>query len=332
MPFFSISAIVLSVIYGLVIGQNDAANSFGDWIGARVADVRIGLLLCGTFAFLGAFLEGGKVIKTIGGGIVPQIYMTNEIAFVGMIAAILWVFLASRYGLPVSTTHAAVGGIGGIGLALIVFGNMPQEAFNMKILLNIFICWISTPTTAMLLAFCGGYVILRFIKKFRLEQKIALPAKIMLTISSSYVAYTWGANDVANAMALLFGSNVLPAKAACAIGGASIAIGAIFLGRRVAETVGFQILRLTPIIGVIADFSAAITIHAFTQLEMPVSTTHALVGAIFGVGLAKGANLVNFKTIREIVIAWVLTPVITFAITFSVYFVYESFSVLLKGG
>jgi phosphate/sulfate permease len=65
MEIYTGIAIVLSIFYGFVIGQNDAANSFGDWIGARVGSVRTGLILCAIFAFAGAYFEGGKVIKTI---------------------------------------------------------------------------------------------------------------------------------------------------------------------------------------------------------------------------------------------------------------------------
>ncbi len=131
----------MSIIYGIAIGTNDAANSFGDWIGARVGPVRLGLMLCGIFAFL----EGGKVIKTIGGGIVPKTYLTTEIVIIGVVAAILWVFIASYLGFPISTTHSAVGGVGGIGFSLIIFGKIKVSEFNFnvlnfKILRNIILC------------------------------------------------------------------------------------------------------------------------------------------------------------------------------------------------
>lgn len=316
-------AIILSVIYGIAIGTNDAANSFGDWIGARVGPVRLGLILCGLFAFLGAFLEGGKVIKTIGGGIVPKTYLTTEIAIIGIIAAILWVFLASYLGMPISTTHSAVGGVGGIGLSLIIFKQMPANEFNLKVIRNIIICWFSTPTSAALISFIIGYIVLSFIKKSKIHRSATTFSKILLTISSSYVAYTWGANDVANSVALIAGANVVSMKTACIIGGVSIAIGTIFFGHKVAETVGFKITNINPIMGVCADFACAFTIHFFTQLKMPVSTTHALVGAIAGVGLARGINIVNFRILRDIIFAWVLTPIVCCCITFTIYSLFK---------
>jgi PiT family inorganic phosphate transporter len=324
MDTFIVLALILSVFYGIVIGQNDAANSFGAWIGSRVGKVRTGLILCGASALAGAFFEGGKVIKTIGGGIVPASYLTHEIAVIGIIASILWVFLASNWGLPISTTHSAVGGIGGIGAALILFGKMPASSMNLLVVRNIIICWLTTPIGSMILAFIIARIVLRLIVYFPSERKVNQVSKILLTISSSYVAYTWGANDVANSVALLVGSHIMTVHAACILGGVTIAIGAILLGHKVAETLGFGITDLTPLLSVCADISTAITIHFFTEFKIPVSTTHAIVGSIVGVGLARGVNIVNFKMIRDIVFAWGLTPILTFSITFIVYVVFTT--------
>lgn len=316
---YAIVAIVLSVIYGIAIGTNDAANSFGDWIGAKVGKVRVGLTLCGVFALLGAVLEGGKVVKTIGGGIVPKMYLTPEIAIVGVLAAMLWVFMASSLGFPISTTHSVVGGVGGIGLGLVLFGKMSSSEFNLKVVKNIIICWLSTPTGAALMGFVFAYIVLYVIRKGKIHRSATTFSKVLLTISSSYVAYTWGTNDVANSVALVAGSGIVSSKMACVIGGVSIAVGAIVFGKKVAETVGFKIANINPITGVCADLACAFTIHIFTNLKMPVSTTHALVGAIAGVSFARGINIVNFKMLRDIIFAWILTPVICCIITFLLF-------------
>jgi len=321
-------AILLSIIYGIAIGTNDAANSFGDWIGARVGPVRLGLILCGIFAFVGAFLEGGKVVKTIGGGIIPKIYITPEIAVIGIVAAILWVFIASYLGFPISTTHSAVGGVFGIGLSLVLFNKMKFNEINLNVIKNIIICWISTPTGAALIGFIIGYIVLSIVKRAKIHRSATTFSKILLTISSSYVAYTWGANDVANSVALLAGSGIVSSKTACIIGGASIAFGAIIFGKKVAETVGFKITNINPIMGVCADFACAFTIHFFTQIKMPVSTTHALVGAIAGVGLARGVNIVNFRILRDIASAWVLTPIICCCLTFIVFSLFKIIGIM----
>jgi phosphate/sulfate permease len=91
------------------------------------------------------------------------------------------------------------------------------------------------------------------------------------------------------------------------LGGLGIVIGLATWGWRVIETIGKYITELTPTRGFAAEFGAAITIVLASKLALPVSTTHTLVGAVLGVGLARGLNSLNLRTIREIVISWAIT-------------------------
>lgn len=306
--------IILSFGYGLAIGANDAANSFADWIGARVGRVMTGMFLCGGFALLGAIVEGGKVSKTIGKGIVSPEYLTVEVAMIGIIGAILWVFLATYFGMPISTTHSIVGGVAGLGMAMAV-------PVNWIILKKIVICWFATPTGACLIAIFIFTFLIFIIKKLKIQESFDKISKVLLTLTSCYVAYTWGTNDVANATALVSSSGALPIKMAVLIGGIGMFLGAVLFGAKVASNVGFNITRITPAMGICADLSAAITIHFFTQIKIPVSTTHALVGAIVGVGLVRGSKMVNLRIARDIAIAWVITPVVSGIVSFCLYHV-----------
>ena len=299
-----IITILLSAVYGFGIGANDAANSFAAWIGSRTGKVRTGMILCGSFALIGALLEGYKVSKTIGKGIIPPEYITIEAAVIGLIAAILWVITASFFGFPVSTTHSVVGAVAGIGIAV-------MAPLNLGVLKNIILCWMITPTGSLVIAFLIFSLLNFVLDVMNFKKQFMYISKILLTLTSIYVAYTWGANDVANATALVSASDVLSPRMACLVGGTGMLIGAVILGYRVAVNVGFNITRLNPISGISANLATAITIHTFTQLHMPVSTTHALVGAIFGVGIARGTNLVNFRVIRDIVLTWIITPIAT---------------------
>jgi len=321
--------ILLSILNGFAIGANDAANSFGDWIGARVGKPRTGMFICGTMALLGAILEGGKVSKTIGGGIVPPEYLTVQIAGIGLLAAICWVIFATYFGLPVSTTHSAVGAVAGIGIALSIPYWTGKSLDFVPIKWNVFqkivICWLVTPTASCLIAFLLYFTLINLLRRFHYEKTFYRWAKVLLTISSSYVAYTWGTNDVANAVALVSASKVLSIRTACIVGGSAMFLGAVIWGYRVAENVGFNITRLTPIMGVCADFSCAFVIHFFTQLKIPVSTTHALVGAVAGVGLARGVNVINLKLIRDIVFAWIATPLLTGIFSIIIFYIFRFF-------
>ena len=143
---------------------------------------------------------------------------------------------------------------------------------------------------------------------------------LLQIITACLVAFAHGSNDVANAIGPLsaayqaLSENVISAKAttpawALILGGVGIVIGLATWGWRVIQTVGKKITELTPSRGFCAEFAAAITILIASTLPMglPISTTHTLVGAVLGVGLARGINALNLKTMRDIIAGWAVT-------------------------
>ena len=137
-------------------------------------------------------------------------------------------------------------------------------------------------------------------------------------LSAGFVAFAHGANDVANAIGPLAAvinivkTGTVAMKSAVpawvlALGGVGIVVGLATWGWRVIETVGKRITDLTPTRGFSAEFSAAITIVLASKLGIPISTTHTLVGAVLGVGLARGLEALDLRTVRDIVISWVVT-------------------------
>jgi len=139
-------------------------------------------------------------------------------------------------------------------------------------------------------------------------------------LSACFVAFAHGANDVANAIGpmsavlsvAMAGGDSIAAKApvplwVLALGGVGIVVGLATWGWRVMETIGRKITHLTPTRGFSAEFGAATTIVIATKLGLPISTTHTLVGAVLGVGLARGIGAVNMSTIRDVVLSWVIT-------------------------
>jgi len=139
-------------------------------------------------------------------------------------------------------------------------------------------------------------------------------------LSACFVAFAHGANDVANAIGpmsavlsvAMAGGDSIAAKApvplwVLALGGIGIVVGLATWGWRVMETIGRKITHLTPTRGFSAEFGAATTIVIATKLGLPISTTHTLVGAVLGVGLARGIGAVNMGTIRDVVVSWVIT-------------------------
>lgn len=138
-------------------------------------------------------------------------------------------------------------------------------------------------------------------------------------LSACYVAFAHGANDVSNAIGPIAAAlNVIKYKSfyssansipswLLAFGGIGIVIGLATWGWRVIQTIGKKITELTPTRGFSAEFGAAVTILMATKLGVPISTTHCIVGSVLGIGLAKGISALNLKTVRQIVLSWIIT-------------------------
>ncbi len=149
-------------------------------------------------------------------------------------------------------------------------------------------------------------------------------------VTSCYVAFSHGANDVANAIApvaaiipLANGEMSLTAgipTELLALGGIGIALGCMTWGRRVMKTVGGRITSLTNTRGFSVDFAAATTVLVASKLGLPISTSHTVVGAVIGVGLARGLEAVDLSVIKKIVVSWLLTVPIA-AATSAVIFI-----------
>lgn len=149
-------------------------------------------------------------------------------------------------------------------------------------------------------------------------QKVEKIFGFLQIMSACLMAFAHGANDVANAIGPLSASiailttGVITTNApvptwALALGGFGIVVGLATWGWRVIETIGRKITELTPTRGFAAEFGAALTIVLASRLGLPISTTHTLVGAVIGVGFARGIGALNLTTTRDIVISWIVT-------------------------
>jgi len=307
--------IIICLFLGFTIGANDAANCVGADIGSGELSVSEGILLTCVFGFLGAVLMGSHVMKTLGKGIVPLTTLPSQsalyISMAGCLGAALWVMFATFFGLPVSTSHSVVGAIGGAGLAI------GAPVYYSK-LGGIFICWVVTPVGSMILAMVLYPVLSFLIRTLVSERFRAIVVRWLIIITSIYFAFTWGANDVANASGLMAGSGVFSNLVAVIIGASAIVIGVIIWGRKVIETVGFKITHLSPLMTVVAEIAAAVNVNIYTLFGIPVSTSHAIVGAVIGVGLSQGIKSVDAKIVRDMAFAWAVTPFASGLLSFTI--------------
>ncbi|HBA83145.1 MAG TPA: hypothetical protein DCZ95_03530 [Verrucomicrobia bacterium] len=300
---------------GWSIGANDAANSLGTAVGSKVLTLRQAILMIAVFGFLGAYFYGGSVTKTIGKGIVPlhELPRTEAtlIALVSAFSACCWVVLATYWKIPISTSHSIVGAVAGAGLAL----GAPVVWSKLR---DIFICWIATPFGAALLGFLL-YMLFKTILPKIIPARYARPTVSgLIIVSGCYVAFSWGANDVANATGVIAGAGLATPSVSVCIGGAAIVLGIVTWGYKVIETVGSELTTLSPIMAFSAQMASALNVHLYTLLGVPVSTSHSIVGAIFGVGLVRGMHMVNMRIMREIFICWIATPFASGILSFAI--------------
>lgn len=314
--------LLMGAAVGWSIGANDAANSLGTAVGSKVLTLRQAIILIVIFGFLGAYLQGAYVTKTVGKGIVPLDQLEKQVslyvALVASFAACVWVVLATYWKMPISTSHSIVGAVAGAGLAI-------GAPVKWKMLLDIFICWIFTPIGAAIL----GYIFFRILQNlfYRfLPRKFIKQIVFFLVIASGcYVAYTWGANDVANATGVISGVGVLTPKMSVIFGGLAIVLGITTWGYKVIETIGSEITRLLPIMALSAQLASAVNVHVYTLFGIPVSTSHSIVGAICGVGLVRGIRVLNFRIMKDMILCWLATPFISGIISYIILLVIKLF-------
>ncbi len=264
------------------------------------------------FATLGAVLQGDHVMKTIGKGIVKE-DLDYIAIFVALVCSGFFVTLATFFRIPTSTSQAIVGGVMGIGFAVGAEMDYPK-------LITIAESWIVCPLLVMALAFLLYHLLLLILKSIRISTLLVQNALGWMAIfSSCYVAYSMGANNAGNAVGPIANLGIINPTILLSIGGISIAVGAATYGKKVADTVGKGITPLDIPGALVAQASSAFGMHLFSIMGIPVSTSSAIVGAVVGVGLVKGAKAISQKTILTILLGWILTPCSAAAASYVMY-------------
>jgi len=303
------------IFLGWSLGANDASNIFGTAVSSRMIKFRTAAVLASIFVVLGALISGQAGIETLKG--LTSFDLSQ--AIISSVAAALTISVMTFLGLPVSTSQAVVGAIIGIGII--------NSQLNMAGLGKVFICWFTTPVGGAIITMIL-YKILAFvynhlkISLFKSDQLL----RICLIISGSYGAYALGANNVANVSAVFVGAGTLSISGAALIGGISIALGILTFSKPVMETIGRKLVALDSFSALMVSIAVGITIHIYTLIGVPVSSSQAVVGSVLGIGIIKGSNTVSLQTLKNICLAWFLTPVaaclIAIFITFGSYLEY----------
>jgi PiT family inorganic phosphate transporter len=394
---FSLWYLGLAAAFGLFmawgIGANDVANAMATSVGSKALTIKQAILVAAVFEFAGAFLAGGQVTSTIRKGIIDasSVESNPELLIFGMLAALLaagvWLLVASRKGWPVSTTHSIVGAI--VGFAAVGIG---VESVHWSKVGTIAASWVVSPMLSGFLAFfifmsvqklilgtkdplanarkyvpfyifAVGFILalvtmLKGLKHVGLDLStnqsvlIAIASGIftmslgmfainrikidpdqdtdfrftnvekifgvLMVFTACGMAFAHGSNDVANAVGPVAAVVSIVKTGAVAqqsslatwillLGAIGIVLGLATYGWRVIRTVGRNITELTPSRGFAAELAAASTVVIASGTGIPISTTHTLVGAVLGVGIARGIGALNLRVVRNIMLSWVIT-------------------------
>ena len=308
--------LISGIFLGWSLGANDSANVFGTAVACRVIKFSVAATITAIFVIAGAVLQGAGGMHTLGGLTAQDL----NSAFISSLAAALTVTVMTYLSLPVSTSQAVVGAILGIGLTL-------QQDINWGGLQKVVLCWIGTPLGAMLIAFFL-YKLFQYILGKVKVNLLFLNAFIKwgLLLSGAYGAYALGANNVANVTGVFARAGLITVRWATIIGGMSIALGSVTYSKRVMLTVGGGLVKLDGFSAFVAVLSEAITVHIYAEVGVPVSTSQAIIGAVLGIGMAVGARSVNNRTLINIVLGWLSTPLIAGIVASLISIVFSRFA------
>jgi PiT family inorganic phosphate transporter len=308
MPETILLIVFLAVVFDITNGWNDSANAIATVVSTRVLTPLRAVFLAGGMNILGAFFSTA-VAKTIGEGIVSPEHITHTVVIAALIVAVLWNTVMTLAGMPVSCSHALIGGLMG---AAVAYGGVHILNYGglQKILLSLLI----SPVIGLLI----GYLVMRLLLMLFGRSSPGLLnrtfGKLQL-LSASFMAFSHGSNDAQKAMGIitlaLVSGGILPSLevplwviVVCA---SAMGLGTAFGGWRVIRTLGLRILKLEPIHGFAAETSAAMTIIVSTHFGLPVSTTHLITSAVLGVGATKRFSAVRWGLAGKILTAWIFT-------------------------
>jgi len=297
------------IFLGWSLGANDAANIYGTAVSSKMLKFWTAAMLASVFVIIGALVSGHAGIDTLKG----LTSFNIEQAVISSVGAALTVAIMTSIGLPVSSNQAMVGAIIGIGLL--------NNEMNFSGLGKVFSCWVGTPIGATIIAVLLYGGLARIYNKLDLNLFVSdIVIRLCLIAAGIYGSYALGANSSASVTAVFVGAGLINKSSATLIGGVSIALGILTFSRPVMETVGKKLVRLDPFSALIVSLSMAITVHFYTFVGVPVSTSQAVVGSVLGIGIVKGANTISRRTLANILIGWLLTPVLACLCALTIFF------------
>jgi len=334
---FILAIIVVALAFDFINGFHDSANSIATVVATRVLSPAVAVAWAAAFNFVAAFLVGTAVAKTIGKGLVDPAVVDPNLILSALIGAIVWNLITWRLGLPSSSSHALMGGLGGAAVAKAGAVALLPGGWT-KPILFIFL----SPLIGLVLAL-GLTVALAWALRRGQPGLIDRVFRRLQLLSAALYSIGHGANDAQKTMGIIVGllvsSQTLFANQTGWLARlhltnadkvpfwielsaySAISLGTALGGWRIVKTMGSRITRLRPFGGFCAETAGGITLLIASRFGIPVSTTHTITGAIVGVGASRRLSAVRWGIAGRIVWAWLLTIPMAAAIAAGSYLV-----------
>ncbi len=321
--------LVVALTYDFLNGFHDSPTIVATMIASRAMSAPGALALAAVATFCGPFVLGVAVAHTVGEELVVSRAVTIEVAVSALASASLWNLATWYYGIPVSSSHALMGGL--IGSALAAAGT---EAIRAEGLVKIGVALLAAPVAGFVAALAA-------MQATRAALRSATPkANVLLgrlqVATAALLALGHGANDAQKTVGIIalglvllgFTPTFVVPWWAIVLCASALALGTMLGGGRIVRTLGARFYRIRPIHGFTSQAASAGVILAASLAGGPVSTSQVVSMAIVGAGAAERRSMVRWMVLAEIAIAWVLTVPATALVALPAYY---SVSVLLRG-
>jgi PiT family inorganic phosphate transporter len=343
--------IVLALIFDFINGFHDAANAIATIVATRVLTPFQAVLWAAAFNFaayfisaywIGEFKIGNTIAKTVHAD-----FITLEVILAGIIAAIIWNLFTWWFGIPSSSSHTLIGGFIGAAIAHAgAFAQNGQDVINYVKVIPIFLCIFLAPLIGLFIAYFLTILIMNICKNSHHKKAEKWFRRLQL-LSSALFSLGHGGNDAQKVMGIIGAAVIfyhvqrgdaewlnsadqfqhfvqdywwVPFTSFLVIG-----LGTMSGGWKIVKTMGTKITKVTPLEGVAAETSGAITLYLMEYFGIPVSTTHTITGSIIGVGITKRVSAVRWGVTINLLWAWILTIPVSALIAALVYFIIRLF-------
>lgn len=321
--------VAIALLFNFTNGMNDAANCIASSVATKAMSPKMAVAWAAFWQIMALFVFDMTVASTMGKGIVDQNCIDVYVILAALVGSVLWIFICTRLGLPISASHALIGGL--IGPVWFVYGS--QHLIGSGIFTIVAFIVVS-PLLGMIMGFLLNCLFMAVFRKTNVK-KVDKAFRKLQWASTAAFSLGFGGNDgqktmgvIAILLASAFASDpdspVLQFLYGNGLAGHSgdvlfvpmwlkmacyglIALGTVTGGWKVIRTLGDGLSKLYPVQGFCAEASGAITLILTAVVGIPVSTTHTITGSIIGTGLTRGIKRVKWLTAKNIVWAWVLT-------------------------